>query len=348
MSHHPALKNFLAQAEACDELGSPFTAALCRLLAHTIDDGSAFGRRILNWPATTARADAMPLRVCGALHALARSGTEPVLTAHYPPHPFDREALRTAIKGAITRHDRFLHDYLDSPPQTNEVARSAIILGGMLVVARETGLPLEILEIGSSSGLNLLFDTYAYDLGNGRRWGSAEAPLTIACDWRGKAPALDVPLTVRSRAGCDQNPLDPRSEKTVERLLSYVWPDQFARMERLAAALGHAARSDMVVEKADAADWLEAQLAQPQAARTVRVLFHTIVWQYLPKPVQARAAAAIAGAAGAATAERPFAHLAFEGDSELPGGAVRLTLWPGGKTRFLGRADFHGRWVEWV
>lgn len=44
MPHRPSLENFLKQAEACDELGSPFTAALCRLLVHTIDDGSAFGR----------------------------------------------------------------------------------------------------------------------------------------------------------------------------------------------------------------------------------------------------------------------------------------------------------------
>ncbi|GLQ54857.1 DUF2332 domain-containing protein [Devosia nitrariae] len=346
MPDHPSLKNFLQQAEACDELGSPFTAALCRLLAHTVDDGSAFGRRIVNWP-DTARADAMPLRVCGALHALARSGTEPVLTAQYPPHRFDREALRTAIKGAITRHDQFLCDYLDSPPQTNEVARSAIILGGMLIVAREMDMPLEILEIGSSAGLNLMFDSYSYDLGNSRHWGRTDAPLTIACDWRGEIPALDVPLTVRSRAGCDQNPLDPRSERTVERLLSYVWADQFARMERLTAAFGHAARTGLTVKKADAADWLETRLARPQATGITRVLFHTIVWQYLPKPVQGRAAAAIAGAAMAATAERPFAHLAYEGDNERPGGAVRLTLWPGGESRFLGRADFHGRWVEW-
>jgi hypothetical protein len=323
MSENPVLDNFHEQAEGSEKLGSPFVANLCRLLATTIDDSSAFGRRILGWPPETARADALALRACGALHALARSGAEPVLAAHYPPHPSDPEALRAAVKGAIARHDRFLTAYLDSPPQTNEVARSAILLGGMLTTARETGLPLEILEIGSSAGLNLMFDHYAYDLGNGRLWGTGEAPLTITCAWRGNAPALETGLRVVSRTGCDQNPLDPRSEKTVDRLLSYVWPDQPARMERLAVALGHAARAGTRIEKADAGDWLARSLAVPQRPGVARVLFHTIVWQYLPAAVKERAETAIAG------------------------GALRLTLWPGGEERLLGRADYHGRWVEW-
>jgi len=348
MSDHPIFINFLAQAQACDELGSPFTAALCRLLPRVIDDGSAFGRRILGWPEETARADAMPLRVCGALHALARSGREPVLTAHYPPHRFDAEALRSALRGAIARYDRFLHDYLDSPPQTNEVARSAIILGGMLEVARLAAMQLEILEIGSSAGLNLIFDSYAYDLGQGRTWGDPRAPLTIASDWKGNAPDLAVALQVAARAGCDRNPLDARSERTVERLLSYVWADQAERMERLAAALGCVARSDLRIEQADAGAWVEERFARPQPAGRARVLFHTVVRQYLAPETEARLAAAIARAGQAATPERPFAHLSFEWDGQTPGGALRLTLWPGGEERFLARADYHGRWVDWA
>jgi len=343
---NPVLANFASQADACRSLGSPFTAELCLLLADTIDRGSAFGARLLDWP-DTARDDAVALRACGALHALARSGLEPDLTAHYPPNPFDTEGLRAAIRGAIGRHDEFLTKYLDSPPQTNEVARSAIVLGGLQLIARETGQPLELLEIGSSAGLNLMLDDYRYDLGDGRQWGANEAPLTIACAWTGKLPPLDAPLEIAARAGCDRNPLDARSQATVERLLSYVWADQTARMERLSAALNHMAQSNLRVEKADAADWLEQRLSKPQQPGVTRVLFHTIVWQYLPEAVKQRAKAAIAKAASVATENAPFAHLAFEADGQAPGGGVRLTLWPGGEERLLARADYHGRWVEW-
>ena len=67
-------------------------------------------------------------------------------------------------RDVLRRHDHYLADQLSSPPQTNEVARSGIVLGAMLHVAARTGLPLEIFEIGASAGLNLAFDEYVFDL----------------------------------------------------------------------------------------------------------------------------------------------------------------------------------------
>ena len=60
------LETFRFQAEACRSLGSPFTAALCDLLAERLTDSSRFGARILNWP-DSARADAIALRAAGAI-----------------------------------------------------------------------------------------------------------------------------------------------------------------------------------------------------------------------------------------------------------------------------------------
>src|SRR5687767_2286897 len=151
-----------SQAATSPTLGSPFVGALCGLLADRLDRSSSFGRRILDWPGEPHR-DALALRACGALHALARSGREPGLTAAYPPAAFDAERLWSAITDALTREDEFLTAFLDSPPQTNEVARSALILGGALHLASRIRLPLAIYEIGSSAGLNLAFDEYRYD-----------------------------------------------------------------------------------------------------------------------------------------------------------------------------------------
>jgi hypothetical protein len=343
----PAIANFLSQAEACDALGSPFTAAVCRLLPTLLDRNSALGRMVLDWPESAA-ADALALRVCGALHALARSGQAPDLTAAYPPHRLDLTQLSAALRAAIAEHDAFLTAYLDSPPQTNEVARSAILLGGLLTIAARTDLPLELIEIGSSAGLNLLVEQYRYQLGDGRSWGAADAPLSIDCVWTGQVPDLTAPLRIASRAGCDRNPLDPALPQAVARLLSYVWPDQDVRLARLEAAMANAARAGVKVELSDAADFVERQLAQPQPVGTVRVLLHTVVWQYLPEPVQRRIDAALEKAALQADATRPLAHFGFESDHTGPGGQISLTLWPSGQREVLGRADFHGRWVDWA
>ena len=341
------LRQFADQAVACETLGSPFTATLCRLLAARLDVSTRFGRRILEWP-TDPYADNIALRATGALHALARSGWEPGLQSVYPPNAATEHTLWVAIADALGHHDNFLADRLSSAPQTNEVARSGLILGVMLHVASLTRLPLEIFEIGASAGLNLSFDQYGYELGEGRVWGAPDAPLTIDCPWRGGTPPLDAPLRVVGRHGCDLNPLDPNTPADRERLLSYVWADQAHRLQRVDAALKFAAARRQSVDRADAADWLEQRLGAPPKPGVVRVLIHTIVWQYLPAEVKARLDALLARTGAAATRDTPLARFAFEQD-EVPGsGRLSLTLWPTATTITLGRGDFHGRWAEWA
>ncbi len=336
--------SFRRQAEACRDLGSAFNALVCDLLRARLAPDGAFGRRIRDWPGDPA-ADALALRACGALHALARSGDCAALTAVYPPAAGTLDAVWSGIEAAIRGHDVFLTAYLDSPPQTNEVSRSASILGGCLTVAEATGMPIEVYEIGSSAGLNLGFDGWRYDLG-GRSWGDEKSAVTIVSRWEGDAP-LAAPLRVVRREGCDRNPLDPARAADCERLLSYIWPDQAERLARTATALRVAAAAGTQVDKADAAGWVEARFAGTGTLGRVRVLLHTIVWQYLPAATQDRIEAAMQAAGRAATAERPVAWLRVEPDGVQGSAGVRLTLWPGGDSRLLGRADYHGRWNRW-
>lgn len=341
-----ARAGFLAQVEACRLLGSPFTARVCALLGERLQPETEFGRRILAWGGHPGL-DALPLRATGGLNALARSGRAAGLAAVYPPHEATDEALWAAIETATTEHDPFLAAYLDSPPQTNEVTRSSAILGGCLHIAAATGLPLGLYEIGASAGLNLRFDQYTYQLGESG-WGDPAREVRIVSRWDGKLPPLNAPLAVRSRRGCDRNPLDARSEDHRARLLSYVWPDQMDRLQRLDAALGDAARAGTVVEKADAADWVEANFGSAGSPGGVKVLFHTIVWQYLPPETKARIVAAVRSAGAAAAVEAPVAWLRVEADEIRGSAGIRLTLWPSGEERLLGRADFHGRRVMWT
>ena len=340
----PIAQAFDRQAAYCRDLGSPFNALLCETLRANLSAESRFGRRIHDWPGEPVE-DALALRACGGLHALSRSGRCPALTAAYPPAATDQERVLGALGTALADHDCFLCDWLDSPPQTNEVSRSASILGGCLSVARSTGLPLEVYEIGSSAGLNLGFDRWHYDLGIAE-WGSGASGVRIVSRCEGTLP-LDAPLTVVHREGCDRNPLDPRSAADRERLLSYIWPGQAERSARIAAALQAAAEAGWRVERADAAEWVEDRVARPGTPGRTRVLMHTIVWQYLPADTRRRIETAIRAAGTAASAGSPVAWLRVEPD-DVPGSAgVRLTLWPGGETRLLGRADYHGRWHRW-
>ncbi len=117
------------------------------------------------------------------------------------------------------------------------------------------------------------------------------------------------------------------------------------RLDRVEAALRLAVTAGYKVEKADAADWVERRFARPQRPGTVRVLYHTVVWSVPAAATRARITAALAVAGRAASPAAPVAHLAVEGDGQ-PDARIDLTLWPGGATVALGRADFHGRWVN--
>jgi hypothetical protein len=345
MAAGQVLRQFARQAESCEAMGSPFTARLCRVLAERLDLTTRFGRTILEWPGDPFD-DNVALRACGALHALKRTGWEPELVAVYPPNAPPSHVLAVAVIDMLQRHDGYLTARLASPPQTNEVARSSTLLGAMLHVCERTGLPLELHEIGASAGLNLSFDRYRYRLGEGRAWGAADAALGIESAWRGVLPPLAAPLVVLGRHGCDLRPVDPANAGDRERLLSYVWADQTHRLERVQAALEIAAAEHVTVEQADAADWLARLAAAPAEPGRARVIFHTVVWQYIPAGVRARIEASLAALGDGASADAPVAHVAMEGDG-APDARLELTIWPGGETRMLGRADFHGRWTEW-
>lgn len=348
VSEVAALKDaFERQAIVCGEMGAPFTGRLIRLLCEHLDDATALGRRVLGWPEATLRSDLVPLRCCGALNLKVRGGVAPMLAQHYPPHLATDAGLAAALADTIARHDRSLTAFLDSPPQTNEVARSGVLLAGFLAIAATTRMPLALLELGASAGLNLMFDRYAYDLGEGRTWGADGARVRIPCLWSGAAPSLATPIEVVSRAAVDLRPISASEPKDRERLLAYIWPEQTDRVRRIEAALDMLAAARVTVEADDAVGWAKRRLAAPQTAATCRVVYHSVFLQYLPQEARQALRSVLESAGAAATTERPFAWLAMEAAPDAPTTCqLTLRLWPGGERRVLAQVDWHGKWAR--
>ncbi|MEO7114277.1 MAG: DUF2332 family protein [Caldimonas sp.] len=345
MASPELLRAFDRQAESCKKLDASFTAEVVETLAQQLRDGGPLAGLLTDWPGDP-NAHAVPLRLCGALHALALH-PDSSLGALYPPRAskLDREALIRELDDAL-RHDRaFFERMLQQPPQTNEIGRSAVLLGGFAEIARNTGLPLALLEIGASAGLNLRWDRYRFELGL-QSWGDAASSVRIASQWRGSPPVLPSTIDVAERAGCDRAPLDPREQRDRRCLLSYCWPEQQERVERLTAALELASSDDLVVERVDAAQWLEKQLAHSRPG-VATVVYHSIVWQYLAEETQKAVRAAIEQAGARATNRAPVAWLRLEFEAEGHPPELTLTQWPGGARRRLATAHPHGAHAEW-
>jgi hypothetical protein len=336
---------FRRQAAACDALGSLFTARLSRLAAERLDEADAVGEAILAWQGDPSpSADSVPLRLAGALHGLVIEGRDPDLRTAYPPNAASDDALWQAIAAAMRRQPAFILERLGSPPQTNEVRRSAALLPGFLTIADLFGKPLVLSELGASAGLNLYWDHYRYGLGE-TAWGDASSPVAIEPEWTG-APPPKARIDVLDRAGCDLNPIDISDPAARLRLLSYIWADQTDRMARTSAALKIVSTAGTRVEKRDAIEWMEERLKQ-HGSGTTHVVYHTIAWQYFPKDLQAKGEALLEDFGRHASIEAPLARLALEADGAPDGASLTLQVWPTGEKQEIARADFHGRWVRW-
>ena len=334
------------QARACAELGSPLYAELMMRAAADVEGGGPVFD-VLAGHENDPGEHALALRLFGGLHRLALRGGAPGVAAHFPSTggDADADAAWPAVLDAVRDEAPLLRAGLASPPQTNEVGRSAALLVGFHTVAAETARPLRLLEVGASAGLNLRWDQYRYDVGS-LPVGDLHSPVRFPSSWFTGAWSLPHAVAVAERRGCDAAPIDPALEEDRLRLLSYVWPDQRARFERLAGALEVAGRVAVVVDAADACDWLEARLSAP-ADGVATVVFHSIFTQYLTVEGRSRLIATIEEAGRRAGHAGPLAWLRME-----PGGdrqtEVRLTLWPGGGERVLATAGFHGQRVRWL
>ncbi|MCV6591367.1 MAG: DUF2332 family protein [Silicimonas sp.] len=328
---------FRAQARACTALGSPFMGRLMTLCAERLSGDTAVGARLLNWPGDPGiSADSISLRLAGALHALKLEGL--ALEAVYPPHDAQDDALWTAVEDALVTHEARLLDWLTRAPQTNEIRRSAVLIAGLAEIAkRYPDQEVALLELGASAGLNLQCDAYRLDL-PGRSLGPDRAEVVLTPDWKGPLPPAQLPK-VASRTGVDLAPIDPADPDARLRLLSYLWPDQPHRRSLTEAGFAQAARRPVRIAKGDAGDWLAAALSA-RATDHLRVVMHSVAWQYFLPATAETARRAMAHAA------TPLVELAMEADGGK-GTAVTLTHWPEGRTEPLGRADFHGRWIAW-
>lgn len=336
------------QAKACRDLGSAFSAELLERAG--ADELGPLEDLFAPWDGQGAShhlKEATPLRLLGFLHAVTLAEPDGPLAAQYPAATArpDWDALTAAGRGLLADRRDEAAAFMASPPQTNEVGRSFCLAPGFQVIAAETGLPLRLFEIGASAGLNLRFDRYGYDFA-GRRWGDPGSPVLLDNEWRG-APPPQTAVDIAERSGCDQSPIELADPAQALRLQAYVWPDQARRLARIKGAIAMAAAAPASLVRADAADWTAARLHPRSGAASV--LYHSVMWQYMPAQTQAAVRTAIEAAGAAASAAAPVAWLRMEPNPDRPKWQMELnlTLWPGGGLRHLADVHPHGSWVDW-
>jgi hypothetical protein len=341
------VRAFENQVAYCRSASAPITARVVAALLELVecDAPGALLDRIRSWQGAPL-ADALPLRIAGGIHSLWLSGAQPELGRIYRGEAASNDV--TIMREAVAAHEAVLMPWLDGPPQTNEAGRSSNFMAAMLWLAGQ-GLParFECLEIGSSAGINLMMDRYAYELGS-VKVGPADPAMTFAPEWFGPPPPAGS-VEFASLKGCDVAPVDLADPVQAMRLKAYIWPEHTIRFERMEAAIAAATERAPDLVRMNAADFIETKLKKPQTSGTTRVLLYSIVWQYVPKDQQERVTAAMEEAGTRATPDKPLAWIAVEADRTVHRHGLKARYWPGGEeARLLAWSHPHGADIEWV
>ena len=240
------------------------------------------------------------------------------------------------MRAVLAERLEWLRRFVDEQAvQTNEIQRVWGLLPAFLSLGER---PLDLLELGSSGGLNLLWDRYRYRYGR-ERWGPVGAPLELRGDVRRPFPPelLDVHPSVVRRRGIDLDPVDVGTEEGARLLECFLWPDQAERRERLRKAI-EVARDDP--PEVIAGDYVELlpRLLEERMEDALPVVFQTASLVYLtPERYDAVYRSLDEGSHAG-----PLAWVTYENDFVL-----ELRVWPG-LQKGLARMDFHGAWLEWL
>jgi len=328
------------QAAACESLGSSFYGRLLLLAADDADRGGPVAG-VLEAYDNRPTDDAISLRLLGSVHRLVLQGRAPALAAHYPNTGGDGDAVAAWPKllAVVQEHRAAIDDGLTRPPQTNEVGRAAGLIGALHHLVAHRPLPLRLLEIGASGGLNLRADRFRVTTRSSALGaGPVDSALVLHDAWEGHVPPVSGPIDLVERLGCDPAPVDPTTEDGALTLMSYVWPDQAVRWSRLRAALQIARVTPATVVRAAAGDFLSG--LAPASGRWT-VVWHSVMWQYLDGAERSRVNDHLARAGALATPDAPLARVTLE-----PYGAdflVTARTWPDlGLTRGPGKGLHEG------
>lgn len=288
-----------------------------------------------------------------AVHFLLLRGAQHALRRFYPnlndgrrvegedpfPHFADfcqthRDELMPLIRSRVTN--------------TNEVGRSGSLNAGFREVARVAGQPLNLIEIGPSAGLNMIWDRYRIRYRRGADEFLTDLPdakLTLDVQLRGeRVPPLGPAPRVSSRVGLELNPVDLTNADDRDWLRALVWPDQVARFARLEAALGIYRNARPEIRCGNALELLAEAIARVPAGEAVCVYHTYVTYQFSSDMRQTFYDLLVV-----AGLRREVWCLSNEGQ---PNNENPLTLWryrDGAKEeRLLAKTHPHGTWIEWL
>ncbi len=288
-----------------------------------------------------------PNLLFGAVHYLLLKGNEHSLRSYYPsitnpPEDMDNKTFR-GFKDFCNKYRDEITSILETKKvQTNEVRRCGYLYPIFSWIYNETEKPLSLIEIGTSAGLQLLWDHYSYSYGTAETFGTKGAHLHITSEVRGDhfPNLLSESPPIASKIGIDLTISDLSNPEDYLWLKALIWPEHQERLELFHNAAACLKEHPVKLVEGDGVRLLP-DVVQTIPEDSVICIFHTHVANQIPAESKVELLEKIAEIGS----ERDVFHIY----NNMWDRQLHLDYYKNGEEfkNTIGDTDGHGRWFEW-
>ena len=288
----------------------------------------------------------------GAVHYLVLKNPSDALAAYFASvagdQVMDPALVAPPFRDFCSRHREELAELIRTRlVQTNVVKRSAALRLALALLRSEFD-SIHLIEVGSSAGIHLRNDRYAFQIG-GRSFGPADASLTIETEWRSEVqpPDLDDCPVFLSTTGLDLHPIDIRSADDRYWLRALVWPENTSEAVQLEAALEAVALDPPRMLEGDAIERCQ-ELADQFPEGEPRVVFHAATRAHVPQERRAQFDESLDRLGRTGSLVVVSLEGARPGEPTHPGGPSHLLTIrrPDQESRYVAHVEGHADWIE--
>ncbi|KAF0819945.1 hypothetical protein KIS4809_1217 [Bacillus sp. ZZV12-4809] len=282
----------------------------------------------------------------GAIHYLLLKGKDHELKEYYPSleeDPRNPQDAFQCFKDFCRLNSQEIKEILKTKiVQTNEVRRCAYLFPVFSYIFQQAQKPLALIEIGTSAGLQLLWDKYSYSYGTGKIYGNSNADVHLTSEIRGR----NVPIfpeempPVASRTGVDLHINDLNNQEDFLWLYSLIWPEHLERRNLFEQAAKCLKENPVRLIEGDGAKLLPGLVKEIPDDHSICV-FHTHVANQMPAEGKEQLLAEIT----ACGQNRDIFHIY----NNIQDRGLHLDYFLGTKEfkRIVGHTEGHGKWFTW-
>lgn len=260
------------------------------------------------------------------------------------------------FRKSLLEHDNELLELLQRPVQVNDPLRCVALYAGLLFAAAQTSLPLALVEVGPSLGLNLCMDRYCYEYLNLGKTGQLDSRCLLIAELdnlaaRGRLRKRqtfqfpDKPPVIGERIGLELHPVR-MNDNNLAWMRSFHFRHSKSRFDE---ALAIRLTTSIRIVEGNAAETLQREVSHIPADQ-VPLVFHTAVAYQMPESVREQFSRNLATAARG----RRLIYMTWAEETARRGAILQVTdlnLAEGHAQRNL--LAFASRWepvpkIDWV